>query len=167
MHRTLLSGLLTLLIVLSVIPASMAAPSQQAQNTNGGETFKVAGAGQIDNLAELVKIYNNNTKQVPGLIVALVGGERINLHITAQEETVIYGFVLKGAKIKDYQEGGIEDPTLEVFTSMETIDAIRTAENPQKRAVRALNSDEITYRTTGIVNRIKFGVMTAMMKIFG
>lgn len=120
---------------------------------------------QID---EAVQEYNDQyTDKVPGLVKSLVNDERINVNISTETNPIVYGAVLNGMEIQQVEEGGIEDPTLKVYVSTDTIETIAQAENPRKRAVTALKQDEIRYETVGFWRGLKYGVISTLIKIFG
>lgn len=121
----------------------------------------------VENVDALVETYNNHSDQLPPAIASVIGGERINANISVDDGHVVYGIVMDGKKIDRVEDGGIDNPTLRVYTSADTIDAITSADNPRQRAVAAFNSDEIEYEAVGFVNKIKFGVMSIMMQLFG
>lgn len=112
--------------------------------------------------------YNKqHSEDVPGLIKSLAGDERVNLNISTEKGPAVYGFVMDGMKMSRVEKGGIEDPTLIVYTSEETLKAIAEADNPRDRAVQALRDDEIRHETVGFFRSVKYGVMTTLIELFG
>ena len=137
-----------------------------AINLNG-RNINLQEVSQAD-IEEAVATYNENyADKVPGLVATIVSDERVNVNISTDNGNLIYGAVLDGLTVTSVQEGGVENPTLRVYASTDTLEEIAAAENPRKRGVKALKSGEIEYKTVGFFRTIKFGVVTTLIKIFG
>ncbi len=121
-----------------------------------------------EQIEEGVQAYNTNyTDQVPGLVQSLVGDERVTVNISAGNDTIVYSVVMDGMQIERVEDSGLDDPTLIVYTSTETVETIVTAENPRDRAVNALREGEIWYETVGFLRTLKFGAVSTLIKLFG
>lgn len=135
---------------------------------SAGAQVSVTESGELENVDELIADYNGNyAQQLPGLVRSIIANQRINVEISSDTETITYGVVFQGVQVTDWAEGGVNDPTLTVTTSVTTIEAIGQAENPRQRAVQAFKTGEIQYRAVGVWNQLKFGVLSALIKIFG
>ncbi len=119
----------------------------------------------LDEPSRAKELWNGNADRVPGAIRSLVSGERVNLHIETDEGERVYGIVMDGAEIAAINETALDDPTLEVFVSLETIRSIASAERPSQRAVQALNSGDIRYETKGFLRGLLFGAVSLGARI--
>ena len=119
-------------------------------------------------LKEQVDLYNQNVDKIPGFIRTIFGNERIEAHINDGKEEVI-GIVTKDAIVIEFKEGGIENPTLKVYTDKETIYKVIKQKNPDSAiqvALKALDEGKIRYEAVGVVTQIKTTIFTILIKIF-
>jgi hypothetical protein len=121
-----------------------------------------------DRIEDGVQRYNANySDQVPGLVQSLVGDERVTVNVSADDENIVYGVVMDGMQIDRVEQGGLDNATLVVYTSTDTVETIATADNPRDRAVTALRQEEIRYETVGLFRTIKFGAVSTLITLFG
>lgn len=157
--------------VLAILLATLLVSATGTALTLRGHEVNVADIDQ-QKIDEAVETYNSQyTKQVPGLVKALVKDEQVNVHInmthTDDADAVTYGVSMDGMKIDRVKKGGLDEPTLKVYTSTDTVQAIAEAENPRKRAVKALKKGEIRHESVGFFRGLKLGIATALIKVFG
>lgn len=153
--------------VLTLLLISLLFLSATAAVTVNGQQVDPQDIGQQD-IDEAVQKYNQDyADQVPGLVRSIVSGERINVNISTQDGHLVFGAVMDGMTITRVEEGGIEDPTLRVYTSTGTLKTIAEAENPRKRAVQEFRGGGIRYETAGFFRSIKFGIVSTLLKVFG
>ena len=105
---------------------------------------------------------------LPGPLAGLFNKQRINIHV-ANSEGIDFnaGLVTENKKVVKLQNSLLEKPTLNVYTSEKTVNKITNSANPLKSLQEALSNKEITYKAVGFVNKIKFGVSSLFVKIFG
>ncbi len=100
------------------------------------------------------------TSNVPGALRGFATGRYI-VHV--DDETV--GIVLEGGKITGIMDGGIEDPTNEIWTSREYFDKIRSSDGAMGLLVAGLNSGEIVKKDYGLGGKIKGRAGLAAMRL--
>lgn len=126
-----------------------------------------------DHLNEVADAYNRQVEELPEYAKRVVGDERINANISVEsvedfdEDRLVYGIEMDGAKIDSIGTGALEDPTLTVYTSAETLEAIASAEDPQQRALDAFNGDGIEYEAHTLMNKLRFGLLSVWASIKG
>lgn len=98
-------------------------------------------------------LYNEKIDKVPEIALSLFGNERVNLYVNDQ---ILYGFRLEDGKIVEKLEGGIEEPTLNVYTTAEVIIKLINKEIGYEEA---LEGKHITYSGVGFLKKIKFGLV--------
>lgn len=125
-----------------------------------------ASPSQAENLDALVDYWNARAEAVPGPIQALIGDERINLNLTAGNNSLVLGVVMDGVTVDRIAEEPLDDPTLDITMDVETLAAIVSADNPGRRAVEALNDGEIRYEAHGIGNKVVFGGLSLALNLW-
>jgi predicted metalloendopeptidase len=151
---------LILLLAATVVSTATAA-------TGNGRSVDLHNIPQ-DRIDRAVERYNNqHSKDMPGIVTSLAGDERVVLNISTNSTPVVYGMIMDGMKIETLDNGPVDNPTLKIYTSAETLTAIAESEKPRKRGVQALRQNEIRYETVGLFRKIKYGLMTTAVKIFG
>ena len=123
-----------------------------------------AYAHEIDlesfDLEKLVSVYNENLDKVPGFVKGVFGNERIDVYIDGQK---FVGLVGENGNITEYKKGGIDKPTMKIYTTSETIGHL--LEN-EKTLLEAVKDKSIQYEGVGFVNKIKFGFIKIFQGIF-
>jgi len=122
--------------------------------------------GDVSDLDAVVDAYNQRSDAVPTVIADVVGDERVNINITGNRSSAVYGVVLDGMNVTRYEAGGLDDPTLDVYTTTDTVVAIAEADDPRDRAADAFTSDEIRYEPRGgIMQQIKYTVVSMLVRV--
>ncbi len=104
-------------------------------------------------------------KELIGLAGKLFGNEKVNVHITADDGSqFIVGVETKDKKVVFVREGGVEKPTLRVYTTEKVIREIMAAHEPLQALQLALQDEKITYKAVGIFNKIKFSFISLFAK---
>lgn len=134
------------------------------------ETHAEAIRGEADLFfIDVLTAYRRNrdevTPQIPGFLVNALGNERFNLYIVddpSQKEPRaarrIFYIKTSGSRLDRYELVGSDDANLHVFTTVETMNEIATAAAPLERLRTALDNDEMTYETRGLITSIKYGI---------
>jgi hypothetical protein len=113
-----------------------------------------------EEMDSIVDYYNNNVDKIPKIALSLFGNERMNIYVDGD---LIYGAVTKSGKITEINEKGIENPTLDVYT---TGDTIKNIVNGKITIQEAIKNKDIDYKGVGFVKRTKFGLAKTIGKIF-
>ena len=111
-------------------------------------------------LEKLVDAYNQNLEKVPEFVKNIFGNERITLYIDGE---LFVGLAGEGGKIVEYKKGGIDKPTMNVYTTNDTIDKLIDGD---KTLLEAVKDKSISYQGVGFVNKIKFGIIKIFQGIF-
>lgn len=123
-------------------------------------SFSVIGANNIDSLTNELK-----GKEIPAPLGTLFGDERINLHFDLENgEELILGLVTEDDKFKSLEVGELEEPSLNVYTTEAIIKEIENSNNPPLTLKTALEEGTITYKAVGFFNKIKFAVLSVVIK---
>ncbi len=113
-------------------------------------------------LSQLKNEYNNNLDNMPSIVKSLVGNERINAYLDTTNKQIIIGVVTKDARILELKLNGIEDPTLNIYVSENTIQKL---ENQEITIQQALDSGEIKLESQRIRTSIKLWFTKTTMGI--
>ena len=109
---------------------------------------------------ELVKTYNVNLEKMPSFMKSTFGNERIDVYIDGEQ---FVGFVGKNGNITEYKKGGVDKPTMKIYTTSETIGHLIEGE---KTLLEAVKDKSIQYEGVGVINKIKFGFIKIFQGIF-
>lgn len=151
-----------LLAMLLVLAGAVSAHPGHQEHSGLNETGISA---LMENPGELASLYNDNVDQLPSVARNLVSGERMNLHVDTGEGEEVIGVEMEGDRIENLSVGGVENPSVEFHTDVETIEAIANSDDPAKEAVSAFNGPGITYRAHDLGSRIKFAIISVISKI--
>lgn len=124
----------------------------------------IAYAHEIDlnqlDIDKLVSSYNDNLQKVPGFAKKLFGNERINLYVDGK---LFVGLAGQNSKIVEYKKGGLDKPTMKIFTTGETISDLTDG---QKTLLDAVKDKSIQYQGVGFGNKMKFGFVKIFQGFF-
>jgi hypothetical protein len=101
---------------------------------------------------------------IPGPLRGLASG-RINLHVG--NETI--GVVLEGGRLTEVREGGIENPTSEIWTTEEFLDNLTKSEDPVGEILEAQKTGQFKKEDHGLIPKLKgfiTGVLLRIIAIF-
>jgi hypothetical protein len=147
MKSKVLRALLAVLLLSALLPAGACA-----------ETYYEQTVGYVD-------LYNENLESIPGLVKRLFASERINFHIALAEGEEIIGVATSGScEILEFQEGGLENPTLLVYIKAETIEGIK-ADPSQEKVLAALK--ELRIEGVGLVKKLKVAFLNLVRMVAG
>jgi hypothetical protein len=97
---------------------------------------------------------------IPAPLKGFTSG-RYNLHIG--NETV--GVVMKDGKLEEVAQGGVLDPTTEIWADEELIEKIATSDDPVGAILEAQKTGELRKEDHGLVPKIKGFLMSIALKI--
>jgi len=104
-------------------------------------------------------------KELIGLSGKLFGNERVNVHVTADDGSeFIVGVETKDKKVLLVTEGGVEKPTLRIYTTEKVIREIMAAHEPINALQAGLQDEKITYKAVGFFNKMKFSFISLFAK---
>jgi len=103
----------------------------------------------VESELEYFNVYME-TSNIPGVLRGLASGRYI-VHV--DDETV--GVVVEDGKIVGIRDGGIEEPTNEIWTSRGYLDKILASEEAMGLVVAGLNNGEIIKKDYGLGGKIK------------
>jgi putative sterol carrier protein len=114
------------------------------------ESLEGSGNGiSQEQLAMVRDMYNNNIASSPQ-VRDLLANERINFYI---DDFGTVSIVNVGGNMESIQDGELPDPTMNMYSDMETLEAIMLG---SLDPVDALKEGRIRYEGVGIVNWIRF-----------
>jgi len=96
----------------------------------------------------------------------LFGNQKLNINIQDDSKTLILGIETENNKIKSFIKQELTEPTLNIYTDLETLNKIVTTEDPQQTLLDSISEGKITYEAVGIVNKLKFGLINLGLIIF-
>jgi len=106
--------------------------------------------------------------ELPGAVGSLFGEENINIYIQQNSGSeFVIGLVTKDKKVASLAEGAVADPSLNVYTSEQTITEIQQAQDPGKALLQAVKDKKITYKGVGFGNKVKFAFTSLFAKVAG
>ncbi len=97
---------------------------------------------------------------IPAPLKGFTSG-RYNLHIG--NDTV--GIVMDGGKLEEVAEGGIENPTTDIYADEELLEKIATSDDPVGAILEAQKTGELRKEDHGLVPKIKGFLMNIALKI--
>jgi hypothetical protein len=126
--------------------------------------FMAEGALDFNNLQIYVQGYNNKIENAPPVLRSLLGNENIDFTIFLNNgNTVRWGIELESGMIVRSANGGLQNPTIEVYSTENAINKVLAAEDPMAAYKEAEKAGEmrIEGKTFGanikIVTALSFG----------
>mgnify|MGYP006284777133 FL=1 len=116
-----------------------------------------------EELNNLKDNYNNNY-EAPGIVKSLFGNEKINLYITDINAT--FKVTTEKAKITELEEGILEDHTLDVYTTEESIKKVIESDEPFEELIASIENKDITYKAATLISKIKYGIASFLSIFF-
>lgn len=104
-------------------------------------------------------------QSLEGPLGGVLGNERITFFIETSNGVQAFHVITEKKVVIEMDVGEVEDTTLEVFSSQETITEIMTAENQYETFQTALREKKITYNAVGVGKKVKFAFSRMMLKI--
>jgi len=113
-------------------------------------------------LERLKKIGNADFSDV-SFAEKLFGNEKINLMIGTEDKIYKIMIITRDAKVMEITKGSFEDPTLIAYVEMETAEKLLESQDINKFK-EALGSEEIRIEGTGVINKVKAGLVKLLMR---
>jgi len=96
----------------------------------------------------------------------LLGNEQVRLLVVEDGETLqTYHATVENGEVTEVDDTSEKPATLDVEMDAETMGEIANAEDPKAAAQRAYENGELTLRSDGILNSIKFGVTRVVVDL--
>ncbi len=96
-----------------------------------------------------------------GMLKTLFGDDRINLYIKGIDTP--FHAVTKNGALEEAKVGALEDPTINMYTDVETLGSIADGETTVSRA---LMDGKIKYEGVGFLNGLRLGIMDFFFRMF-
>lgn len=110
-------------------------------------------------LKEIQAQYNQQRQNAPEFLTNLFSNEKINVYMNGYTAHLI---TVNGEMI-DVGTGELEDQTMDIHVSKETVQKIMEGELDMKEA---LDQGLITYQGVGFGKKVKFGAVKVVYKVF-
>lgn len=102
-------------------------------------------------------------EEMPDRLRSLVLGDRVNFGVG---DTVL-GIKSNESEVTGVEEGGVENPTLEISMEEETIENIMTSNDSMQEFREAYHGEGIDVEAHSLRNKIIFGVITVVSTAYG
>lgn len=109
-------------------------------------------------LKEIQKSYNEQKSDAPEFLLNLFGNERMNIYI----DDITLHIIMVDGKMTEIDTKGLDDRTMDIHLSQETVKQILNQEIELKQA---LDQGLIKYQGVGFGSKIKFGAVKVLYKI--
>ena len=107
-------------------------------------------------------------KVIPAPLNKIFGDEKINVNFKMNDgTTLIVGLLTENNKFKSLVAGGVDDPSLNVYTTEKVVTDIESSSDPASTLKLAYNRGTISYQAVGMKNKIKFAFISVFMKVSG
>jgi len=105
-------------------------------------------AATIPDSGELEQIkneYNQQSSEVPSFVGTIVGGEKVNFKLEANNTNETVGVSFDGVEIANITRDGFDEPTLEVWSDQQTVTTVIESDSKYETLREKLDENEIQY----------------------
>src|SRR3989338_884102 len=120
----------------------------------------------VEDINQFIQIYNANVDQVPDFIKSIISNEKINIEVSTAQGTLQFYAVMQDSTIQSGSVGSLDDATLLISTSEETIRRIAASPDPVGELKIALNTGDVSYSGLGVFSSIKYGIISFLSGLF-
>jgi len=107
-------------------------------------------------------------KVIPSPLNKIFGDEKINVNFKMNDGTVlIVGLITENDKFKGLVAGGVDEPSLNVYTTEKVVKDIESSSDPASTLKLAYSQGTISYEAVGFKNKVKFAFISVFMKVSG
>ncbi len=93
--------------------------------------ISVAGAIDFGHLQNYVDTYNNKIGNAPPVLKGMIGSENVDFNITLNNSSKLrWGIVVKDAVIAGSTYGGLQNSTIDVYATEDSINRLLDSEDP-------------------------------------
>jgi hypothetical protein len=111
----------------------------------------------FNNLPHVVNSYNKNIEWMPAELQSLLNNEKVDVSILMNDgRNLKWGFETENAKIVNYVQGSMKDPTIDVHVTEDAINDVLNAADPMKSYQNAAMAGHIKIegKTLGSILRL-------------
>jgi len=118
--------------------------------------------------SNIVDAYNTNIEKAPGIVRWAIGNERVDIDVRMENGQIIpIVLVTKDGKLETLDQGHLDDATLYLSMDEGTVRAMTEADDPIRYGLAAIDSGQITYRSTSILTTIKLALGRMFLNALG
>jgi hypothetical protein len=111
-------------------------------------------------------IENIDLENLPGILRFILGKNKINVEIDDDGEKSVFGFKIAGNQVKDFEEGGLDNPHYIIKTSMDAVGEVLNSEDPLNTAGGLYESGDIVIEPQKVGSKIKFWFLEKLVGWF-
>ncbi|MBD3313133.1 hypothetical protein GF345_01695 [Candidatus Woesearchaeota archaeon] len=120
----------------------------------------------IENPNELKSLFGKTSGEIPGWLRSMFGNERVNATVIRMDGSKVnMAVTTKKGMLSDVSIGEMQDPTMQVQMSEDTIKRIYESENPVDDIEDALETEEIKYDTQRLTSAVKMGILNTAINV--
>lgn len=120
----------------------------------------------FEHIEETIADYNSNFENLPNLARTLLGNERINLTVNMNDNSIKQlGLITKNGKIISHSKKTLENPTVYVTLSENTMNSISSSSNPSRDFANAIENKEINIESKRTLTGIKVYFSKLFLKV--
>lgn len=112
----------------------------------------------VEQLKKVQQEVNAQAEQIPGIVKFFIGKERINFKI----DTMVIGIYIVKGKIEDIKVGSVENPTMNLITTMNDIIEIS---NQRRDLASALAEGKVKVEPLRFITKVKLFVIKKVYKV--
>lgn len=155
-------------LVLAILLSIIVLQDNYSFNPTGMVTAEMKSLDYaLNDLDNLQATYNRNLDRVPSFAKTIFGNENIKLVITREDGSILtLSLVTEKAVLKTITKQELEEYTLEVRTTEQTIEAIKNSPNQIERLKQAIKDKEIAYKALRFRTRVKTGLSRVFLLFY-
>lgn len=119
---------------------------------------------QTDEMEQNLDTINEQVDQtLPGPLKSLILGDRVNFKV----DNTTLGIKSNESEITGFEQGGVEDPTLEIEMDESTIEDVLQSNNTMQSFSQAYEGEGIEVEAHSFRNKVVFGAVNLANKAYG
>jgi hypothetical protein len=119
---------------------------------------------QTEEMEKNIDTINENLDQaLPGPVKSLVLGDRVNFQV----DNTTLGIRSNESAITGFEQGGVEDPTLEISMNESTIERVLQSNNTMQSFSEVYDGEGIQIEAHSFSNKVIFGAVSIANKAYG
>ncbi|MEF8880613.1 MAG: hypothetical protein V5A72_02165, partial [Candidatus Nanohaloarchaea archaeon] len=119
---------------------------------------------QTDEMEKNLDAINQQVdKTLPGPLKSLILGDRVNFQV----DNTTLGIKSNETAITGFEQGGVEDPTLEITMQENTIEEVLQSNNTMQSFSQAYDGEGIQVEAYSFRNKVVFGAVNIANKAYG
>ncbi len=101
--------------------------------------------------------------EIPQQAQKIAGNQRVNIYL----DDLVFGVVTSETTVASFQQGALENPTLDAKTTLTKVKEIATSSSPSASAMHALDDSSIDLKAYGFMNKVKLMAAKIILKFSG